>query len=122
MASHPYDIALGSRVRFRRKELGVSQGALARVCGIAVQQIQKYEHGSNRIGFSRLAQIATALECSIADLTSGIGKSKRASAQEARLGIVGATDLLRAYMSIKSQKQRHALLKCARELVRDQGA
>jgi len=37
---HPLDIALGSRVRLRRKELGLSQDQLARACGIAFQQVQ----------------------------------------------------------------------------------
>ena len=73
---HPLDIALGSRVRLRRKELGLSQDQLARAVGITFQQVQKYEHGTNRISFSRLVEISEALECSVGDLIGNLDKSK----------------------------------------------
>ncbi len=118
---HPLDMALGTRVRFRRKELGMSQDNLARAIDLTFQQIQKYEHGANRISFSKLAQIATALKCSIADLTGDIGRNKRANAQAAQLAQTGAIDLLNAYASIKSPQHRRALIKCARDLAREEG-
>ena len=55
-APHPLDIALGARVRQRRKELGLSQDVLGRAVGVTFQQMQKYEHGTNSISFSRLAE------------------------------------------------------------------
>ena len=48
------DVALGLRIRQRRKSLGVSQTALADAIGLTFQQIQKYERGFNRVSFSRL--------------------------------------------------------------------
>ncbi|MGB8601547.1 MAG: helix-turn-helix transcriptional regulator, partial [Rhizomicrobium sp.] len=65
---HPLDIALGSRIRLRRRELGMSQEQLARQIGITFQQVQKYEHGANRVSFSRLVEIAQALRCGVVDL------------------------------------------------------
>jgi transcriptional regulator with XRE-family HTH domain len=56
------DIYVGLRIRDRRKELGFSQTALGDEVGVAFQQIQKYENGRNRVGASRLAAIAKALE------------------------------------------------------------
>ncbi len=53
------DVALGLRIRQRRKSLGVSQTALADSIGLTFQQIQKYERGFNRVSFSRLVDIAT---------------------------------------------------------------
>ena len=122
-APHPLDIALGSRVRLRRKELGFSQDQLARSVGITFQQVQKYEHGTNRISFSRLVEIADALECSVADLIGNLDKSKSSaslSRQIAYLTEPGASDLLEAYASIDSPKRRRAILNLARQLANDQ--
>jgi transcriptional regulator with XRE-family HTH domain len=41
--------------------IGMSQEALARRIGLTFQQVQKYEWGTNRVGASRLQQIADAL-------------------------------------------------------------
>lgn len=58
---NPVDIHVGGRVRFRRVLLGMSQEKLAEKLGLTFQQIQKYEKGANRIGASRLLEIALAL-------------------------------------------------------------
>jgi transcriptional regulator with XRE-family HTH domain len=55
------DCLVGSRVRQRRMQLGVSQEQLAAALGITVPQVQKYEKGVNRIGASRLHKIAGLL-------------------------------------------------------------
>ena len=45
----PIDVAVGARVRIRRRWLGFSQTQLANALGITFQQVQKYERGSNRV-------------------------------------------------------------------------
>ena len=55
------DKYVGSRVRMRRLMLDMSQTELADAIGLTFQQVQKYEKGTNRIGASRLHQIANAL-------------------------------------------------------------
>src|SRR3954454_19985862 len=55
------DRLVGSRVRQRRVQLGVSQQQLAEQLGITVPQVQKYEKGVTRIGASRLHKIAGLL-------------------------------------------------------------
>src|SRR4029077_16377068 len=120
---HPLYTALGARVRLRRKELGLSQDQLARAVGITFQQVQKYEHGTNRISFSRLVEICEALECGVVDLIGTPDKSKSSgslSKQIAFLTEPGATDLLEAYASIDSPKRRRAILNLARQLANDQ--
>jgi ribosome-binding protein aMBF1 (putative translation factor) len=52
------DRHVGSRVRMQRMLVGMSQEKLGEACGITFQQIQKYEEGMNRMGASRLHQIA----------------------------------------------------------------
>jgi transcriptional regulator with XRE-family HTH domain len=56
------DKYVGSRVRMRRLMLGMSQEKLADAIGLTFQQVQKYEKGTNRMGASRLQQIANVLE------------------------------------------------------------
>jgi transcriptional regulator with XRE-family HTH domain len=59
---NPVDAHVGSRVRLRRMLLGMSQERLGESMGLTFQQVQKYEKGVNRIGASRLFQIAKILE------------------------------------------------------------
>lgn len=58
---NPIDVHVGARVKLRRMLLGMSQEKLGEALGITFQQIQKYEKGTNRIGASRLAHMATVL-------------------------------------------------------------
>jgi transcriptional regulator with XRE-family HTH domain len=116
---HPLDIALGSRIRLRRRELGYSQEQLARQVGITFQQVQKYEHGTNRVSFSRLVEIAQALRCGVMDIVGDLDKSKVSSLfshHVARLNEPGAAELLEAYAAIQSPKHRRAILNLAKQL------
>ena len=66
------DKHIGSRVRARRIMLGMSQKRLADALGLTFQQVQKYEKGVNRIGASRLLQIAGILDVSIEFFFEGL--------------------------------------------------
>ncbi|MCP1241544.1 helix-turn-helix domain-containing protein [Acetobacter lambici] len=59
------DAHVGKRIRLRRTLLGLSQEKLGEALGVTFQQIQKYERGTNRVGASRLYDIATALDVPI---------------------------------------------------------
>lgn len=58
---NPIDTHVGSRVRMRRMLLGMSQEKLGEHLGLTFQQVQKYEKGVNRIGASRLYDMARVL-------------------------------------------------------------
>ncbi len=58
---NPVDVHVGSRVRLRRMILGMSQEKLGEQLGLTFQQVQKYEKGVNRIGASRLFDLAQVL-------------------------------------------------------------
>jgi transcriptional regulator with XRE-family HTH domain len=62
---NPIDVHVGGRLRLRRTLLGLSQEDLGIALGLTFQQIQKYERGLNRIGASRLFDMARALEVSV---------------------------------------------------------
>jgi transcriptional regulator with XRE-family HTH domain len=55
------DVHVGTRVRLRRMLLGMSQERLGEHLGLTFQQVQKYEKGVNRIGASRLFDLAKVL-------------------------------------------------------------
>ena len=100
-APDPMDLALGAAVRVRRRAIGLSQESLADQCGVSFQQIQKYENGANRISFSRLVQIARALNCRVVDLmdvldTEGQGKVGDLDILS-RMRTPGALDVLSAF-------------------------
>lgn len=56
------DVHVGVRLRARRLQLGMTQEQLADSVGLTFQQIQKYERGVNRMGASRLWEVARALD------------------------------------------------------------
>lgn len=65
-APKPVDLHVGRRLRLRRGLVGMSQERLAELLGITYQQVQKYERGANRIGSSRLHDIARILDVPVA--------------------------------------------------------
>ena len=101
---HRLDVALGLRIRQRRKSLNLSQTALAHGIGLTFQQVQKYERGFNRVSFSRLVGVAHALYCRVADLIGDLDDASIPSPlfrqDTAHLRVVGAADLLAAYSKL----------------------
>jgi transcriptional regulator with XRE-family HTH domain len=117
------DVALGLRIRQRRKFLHVSQTALAEAIGLTFQQIQKYERGFNRVSFSRLVDIAHALDCRVVDLIGDLDDANQPSPlfqqDTAHLRESGAPELLAAYAAAPPVLRR-AILKLVVEIAKDQ--
>jgi transcriptional regulator with XRE-family HTH domain len=113
----PVDVAIGARMRLRRKSLGISQGVLSERVGVSFQQIQKYERGANRVSGSMLVAIAGALDTSVGWLVGEEGGlSDTADDVIQALAITGATDLLEAYAAIPQASARAALVTLAQEM------
>jgi len=70
-APNPVDRYVGSRIRMRRIMLGMSQEKLGDALGLTFQQVQKYEKGTNRVGASRVQQIAQILQVPVSFLFDG---------------------------------------------------
>ncbi len=70
--ANPIDIYVGNRLRLRREMLKISQMKLASLLGITFQQVQKYEKGTNRIGASRIWDIASVLKVPVSYFYEGI--------------------------------------------------
>ena len=69
---NPVDLHVGSRIRLRRKLLGVSQEQLADSLGLTFQQVQKYERGANRVSASKLYEIAKTLQVPVSFFFDGL--------------------------------------------------
>src|SRR3954452_9330082 len=122
----PQDIdrLVGSRVRMQRMAIGMSQEKLGDACGITFQQIQKYEKGTNRIGASRLHQIARILEVPVeffyegAPSEQGSGESAvgdgNARSMTEFLATPEGLELVKAFTAIKDQKVRRRIVDLAR--------
>jgi transcriptional regulator with XRE-family HTH domain len=69
---------VGSRIRLRRRMLGLSQEYLAAELGVTYQQVQKYETGMSRLWASRLYRIARALDASVSSFFPPFGHDSAA--------------------------------------------
>jgi transcriptional regulator with XRE-family HTH domain len=116
---NPIDRHVGSRVRMRRMMLGMSQERLGQALGLTFQQIQKYEKGTNRIGASRLQQIADTLKVPVSFLFEGAPSTGlRPATSEAPtptyvsdfLATTEGLALTRAFVQIRSAKLRRRLV------------
>lgn len=111
----PIDIAVGARIRTRRRASGFSQTQLAESLGITFQQVQKYERGANRVSASMLVRIAAKLETSVAALVGEEGVSASAT-MVARASKSAADDITALYARITSTDSRRALMTLAKAL------
>jgi transcriptional regulator with XRE-family HTH domain len=117
---NPIDKHVGSRVRMRRMMINMSQEKLGEKLGITFQQIQKYEKGTNRIGASRLQQIANVLGVPVgfffegAPVPDGSAKGFSESASPAYVSDFLATSdglaLTKAFMKVTDAKVRRRIV------------
>jgi transcriptional regulator with XRE-family HTH domain len=96
----------------------MSQERLAEAVGVTFQQIQKYERGTNRVSFSRLALIASALEIVLTELIAGLDPTIKpgASGAAGALRTPGASELVEAYAAIPTETVRRRLVELVQEL------
>jgi transcriptional regulator with XRE-family HTH domain len=71
-AIHPVDRYVGARLRTLRRARGYSQKQVGDKVGISFQQVQKYERGSNRMGASRLYDLACCLDVAVTWFFEGL--------------------------------------------------
>lgn len=110
--SNQVDREIGARVRMWRTQRGLSQERLGNALGLTFQQVQKYEKGTNRIGGSRLTQIAAVLKVSASALL-GEGEPEGNHPTAPLLAEAGALELLRMYHRM-DRKQRNLIIEvCA---------
>lgn len=71
-AGHPALVVMGTRMRARRQELGLSQEALAVRCSLHWTYVGQIERGRRNIGILNLLRVAAALDLDPGDLVEGL--------------------------------------------------
>jgi transcriptional regulator with XRE-family HTH domain len=121
----PIDKYVGSRVRMRRLMLGMSQTKLADSIGLTFQQVQKYEKGTNRMGSSRLQQVANVLKVSISFFFEGGPNQPKVNGKVSLPDYVSeflATRkghaLMHAFMRLPKGKIRHTITSLVEDIAK----
>jgi len=129
---NPIDIHVGARIRLRRTLLGMSQQKLGEAIGLTFQQVQKYERGTNRVGSSRMFELARVLDVPVSYFFEEMGSDVAARGRQHAFGIAtespnsgaGADpmtkretlELVRAYYKITDAKVRKRLFEMTKAL------
>ncbi|MGH7078648.1 MAG: helix-turn-helix domain-containing protein [Acetobacteraceae bacterium] len=134
----PIDAHVGSRIRLRRTLLGLSQERLGDALGLTFQQVQKYERGINRVGASRLFDLARVLDVPISfffddmpePLAStapnlamaglgGVAESQQGYGSDSVMNRRETVELVRAYYRISDAAVRKRVFELIRSLAPD---
>ena len=131
-AGDAIDVHVGRRVRERRMELGMNQKSLAQAIGVSFQQLQKNEHGTNRIGASRMFELSKALNVPISywfdelppqppiklAISRRVAAGNRAWFAPNVMGMKDTKELIDAYYAIRDRLVRKRLITFIRGLHR----
>lgn len=115
--AHPVDVYVGARLKTKRTAQGLSQSEIGRYLGVTFQQVQKYEKGVNRIGPSKLYEVAKLLKTPINYFFDGFEELKNKNNccfnedgeefdSENNVSDREALRLIKAFTSIKDPKIR----------------
>jgi len=108
-----FDERAGRRLRFLRRSLGITQGDLARACGIGFQLINKYESGERRISAARMWQLAEALQVPVAYFFETAGAEPRSFGADAERWTAAhrrdAAEFIDAYAALPAEPRQRLL-------------
>lgn len=123
------DKVFGLRLRQRRTFLGFSQQTLGDAVDMTFQQIQKYEHGTNKISAARLIDFSKVLNVPISYFYAGLGDIGEKTPKGLMVSDVGqaslqddpilrkeSTQLLKYYYQIKDEDLRKSVQKLVRQM------
>jgi transcriptional regulator with XRE-family HTH domain len=125
----PINVHVGSRVRLRRTLLGMSQEKLGEAIGLTFQQVQRYEHGANRIAASRLFDLSRVLDVPVTfffdDMAPealrshrhpGLGEGDQVAFEPDLMAKHETLELVRAYYRITDPHVRKRLYELTRAI------
>jgi transcriptional regulator with XRE-family HTH domain len=135
---NPIDVHVGQRIRQRRALLGMSQEKVAEALGLTFQQVQKYERGTNRVGSSRLFDLARILDVTIShffkEMEAGVAEkspSRLMGVTESKMRTYASEpdplakretiDLVRAYYQIGDPRVRKRIYELTKAVAKAAG-
>jgi transcriptional regulator with XRE-family HTH domain len=112
------DVLIGERVRARRMQAKISQAALGEALGVTLQQIQKYEEGTGRIGSGRLLEVAKVLECDVMEfyVTGNSDQTIAGTPFSTFMATKDGVAIIKAMLKIKNQALRRTVIDIAEKL------
>jgi transcriptional regulator with XRE-family HTH domain len=134
------DTHVGARVRLRRMLLGMSQEKLGESLGLTFQQVQKYEKGVNRIGASRLFDLAQVLGVPVQFFYDELGAATSHAHSQSQPQMAGFADrpaesyvvdflssregleLNKAFVRITDPKMRRSVIELVRSMAGPENA
>lgn len=117
------DRVVGQRIRWRRRELKLTQERLGELLELTFQQVQKYEKGVNRVSAGRLYEIAGVLGVPVSYFFGGAEKFLGAeqvdfaeddSEPHAQVMTPEMLELISAFQKIEDISLRKSLLNTVR--------
>lgn len=114
------DRLVGQRIRWRRRELKLTQERLGELLELTFQQVQKYEKGTNRISAGRLFELSSVLQVPVTYFYDDAEEflPDRAQTDIADASDVASTgevmDFISALQDIADPKVRQSLLSLVR--------
>lgn len=128
------DKIFGSRLRQRRIFLGFSQQQLGDAVNMTFQQIQKYEHGTNKISAARLVDFSRVLGVPVNYFFAGVSDIGEKTPKSLMVSDVSqatldddpmvskeSAQLLKYYYEISDDEMRKTIQKMVRQMA-EQGA
>lgn len=113
----PVDAEIGKRIRMRRLLLGMNQKTLAGALGVCSQQVNKYEHGINRVGPSRLTGVADALGVPISYFfDNALAPTSSPHMPPDLMERPETLQLMRLYYAIRDETVRHQALEIVKAI------
>jgi transcriptional regulator with XRE-family HTH domain len=113
------DKHVGTRLRVRRRMLGLSQTYVGDAIGVTFQQMQKYESGVNRISASRLHQVAAVLGVPVTFFFEGTATEAGSPPTEDPMAFLATSAGLRlamAFARITDRELRRRIVHLVEEL------
>ena len=130
---HPIDRHVGKRIKSRRLIRGLTQEELAAAVYLSFQQVQKYERGANRVSAGRLYELSKALSVPIqyffddfedenaaGDGADGLREEHPDFEGVDRIGDAELSQLVRAFVKLRSLNVRRSFIKLLASLVEDE--
>jgi transcriptional regulator with XRE-family HTH domain len=130
---NPIDVHVGSRIRLRRTLLGMSQEKLGEAIGLTFQQVQKYERGANRVGSSRLFDLARVLDVPVSYFFEDMSASVQEKSPSKLMGVAAppepeyepdpmakreTLELVRAYYKITDPQVRKRIFELTKSIAK----